>query len=293
MTFNTKVSREDVDAMYAYLKTVKPVKSAIDTNHLRFPFNQRWSMALWRELYFREGVYKPSDAKSAAWNRGAYLVEGLGHCSDCHSPRNFLGGIDKNKEFTGALNDGWFGVDLTSDIATGLGAWTVDEIVTYLKTGAYEGKTTAFGPMAEYVRTSTSQLSDVDLRAMGEYLKSIPADSPLRTPPNAADVATQRSATLYLDNCGGCHQAKGRGIPGVVPPLAGNGAVVGADPSNVINVVLGGTPQHGKYVAMPPFAQLSDAQIIEITNYVRTSWGNSAPANATAEAVSTLRAAAN
>ena len=292
--FYTKVSRADVDAMYAYLKTVKPVKSAIDTNHLRFPFNQRWSMALWRELYFREGVYKPSGAKSLAWNRGAYLVEGLGHCSDCHSPRNFLGGIDKNKEFTGALNDGWFGVDLTSDIATGLGAWTVDEIVTYLKTGAYEGKTTAFGPMAEYVRTSTSQLSDVDLRAMGEYLKSIPADSPLRTPPKAADVATQRSATLYLDNCGGCHQAKGRGIPGVVPPLAGNGAVVGADPSNVINVVLGGTPQHGKYVAMPPFAQqLSDAQIIEITNYVRTSWGNSAPANATAEAVSTLRAAAN
>jgi mono/diheme cytochrome c family protein len=129
---------------------------------------------------------------------------------------------------------------------------------------------------------------------MGEYLKSIPADSSLHVPSKAAAAATPRSATLYLDNCGGCHQAKGRGIPGVVPPLAGNGAVVGADPSNVINVILGGTSQHGNYVAMPAFAkQLSDAQIVEITNHLRTSWGNSAPANATAEAVSTLRAAAN
>jgi len=288
--FYTKASREDIDAIYGYLKTVKPVKNAVDVNHLRFPFNQRWSMAAWRELYFSEGGYKPNSAMSASWNRGAYLVEGLGHCSDCHSPRNFLGGIDKKKEFTGALNDGWFGVDLTSDIATGLGGWTIDEIASYLKTGAASGKTTAFGPMREYVRTSTSHLSDADLKAMGEYLKSIPADSRLHTGVKQADPTAQQGATLYLDNCGGCHQAKGRGIAGVVPPLAGNGAVVASDPSNVINVVLGGSPKHGDYTAMPPFASsLSDAQIVQITNYLRTSWGNSAPANATTETVAKLR----
>jgi mono/diheme cytochrome c family protein len=292
--FYTKASREDIDAIYAYLKTVKPVKNAVDVNHLRFPFNQRWSMAVWRELYFSEGGYKPNSAMSASWNRGAYLVEGLGHCSDCHSPRNFLGGIEKKKEFTGALNDGWFGVDLTSDIATGLGGWTIDEIASYLKTGAASGKTTALGPMREYVRTSTSHLSDADLKAMGEYLKSIPADSRLHTGVKQADPTAQQGAALYVDNCGGCHQAEGRGIAGVVPPLAGNGSVVASDPSNVINVVLGGSPKHGDYAGMPPFASsLSDAQIVQITNYLRTSWGNSALANATTETVAKLRVPAN
>jgi len=292
--FYTKVTREDIDAIYAYLKTVKPVKNAVDVNHLSFPFNQRWSMAVWRELYFSEGAYKPNAAKSASWNRGAYLVEGLGHCSDCHSPRSFLGGIEKSKEFTGALNDGWFGLDLTSDIATGLGSWSADSIAAYLKTGTYEGKTTAFGPMADYVQSSTSHLSDLDLKAMAEYLKSVPADSRLRTGLKATNPTAQQGATLYIDNCGGCHQAKGRGIPGVVPPLAGNGSVVAPNPADVINVVLVGMQPHGSdHGPMPSFAlQLTDVQIAEITNYLRTSWGNLAPANATPEGVASLRVSA-
>jgi mono/diheme cytochrome c family protein len=138
--FYTKVTREDVDAIYAYLKTLKPVKNAIDVNHLRFPFDVRWSMAVWRELYFAAGTYKPDAAKSVAWNRGAYLVEGLGHCADCHSPRNLLGGIEKGKDFAGGAIDGWLALDLTSDIVTGLGDWTVDEIATFLKTGATKAR---------------------------------------------------------------------------------------------------------------------------------------------------------
>ncbi|MHB8743648.1 MAG: c-type cytochrome [Sulfuricaulis sp.] len=296
--FYTKVSRDDIDAIYAYLKTVKPVKNKIGINHLRFPYNNRMTLAVWRELYFSEGAYKPDATKSAAWNRGTYLVEGLGHCSDCHSPRNSLGAIKKNKKFSGALLDDWYGPNLTSDIATGLGSWTVDDIATYLKTGAFRGKTTAIGPMAEVVRTSTSHLSDADLQAMGEYLKSLPPDSRLRTGVKPADPTRQRGATLYIDNCVGCHQANGRGIPGAVPPLAGNGAVVAPDPSNVINMVLRGMPQRGRYVRMPSFAprlmpsfapHLTDAQIADIANYLRTSWGNAARANATAKAVAKLR----
>src|SRR6266849_6583156 len=164
--FYTRVTREDSDAIYAYLQSLKPVRNAVDVNHLRFPFDQRLSMAGWRELYFAARTYQADPAKSPAWNRGAYLVEGLGHCSACHSPHNRMGAIEKDKEFTGAGIDGWFALNLTSDIAAGLGAWTAAEIATYLKTGTYGGKTTVLGPMAEVVRNSTSHLTDADLAAM-------------------------------------------------------------------------------------------------------------------------------
>jgi mono/diheme cytochrome c family protein len=288
--FYTKVTREDVDAIFAYLRTVKPVRNAVEVNHLRFPFDQRWSMAAWRELYFTEGTYKPDPSKPASWNRGAYLVEGLGHCSDCHSPRNLLGGIEKSKDFDGAVIDGWFALDLSSDIATGLGAWSVDDIAAYLKTGAYKGRTTTLGPMAEVVRNSTSHLTDADLRAIGEYLKSLPPDSTLRTGRKRPDPTRARGAQLYLENCSGCHQAGGRGVPGVFPPLAGNGVVVASDPANIIKVVDGGVPARGGYVPMPGFAtQLTDQQVAEIANYIRTSWGNAAAPNVTSAMVATSR----
>jgi len=292
--FYTKVTREDSDAIYAYLRSVKAVRSAVDINHLRFPFNQRWSMLVWRELYFDEATVKADPARSAAWNRGAYLVEGLGHCSSCHSPRNALGGIEKKDAYTGATIDGWFALNLTSNLHTGLGNWTAKEIATYLKTGAYKGKTTTFGPMAEVVQNSLKYLTDADLQAMAEYLKSIPPNSSLRTGRPAPDESRQRGAALYLDHCAGCHQSKGRGISGVFPPLAGNGAVIAPDPANIFKVVLGGIPARGGYIPMPPFAaQLSDQQIADIANYARTSWGNSATPSATPAAVAKLRGATN
>ncbi len=292
--FYTKAAREDIDAIYAYLRTVKPVRNEVTVNHLYFPFDQRWSMAAWRELYFREGVYKPDPNQSASWNRGAYLVEGFGHCSDCHSPRNLLGGIEKSKDFNGAVIDGWFALDLTSDIATGLGAWSADEIATYLGTGTYKERTTTLGPMAEVVRNSLSHLTESDLRAMAEYLKSIPPESRLRTGRVAADPARVRGAALYVDNCAGCHQANGRGIPGVFPPLAGNGVVVAADPNDILKVVDGGIAPRGSYIQMPSFGdKLTDQEVAEIANYVRTSWGNRAAPNVTLESVAKMRAAKN
>ena len=288
--FYTRLTRADSDAIFYYLRTLKPVSNAVDINHLRFPFNQRWSMAVWRELYFDEGTFKPDPSKSASWNRGAYLVEGLGHCSSCHSPRNALGGIEQSKAYTGASIDDWFAPNLTSNLHTGLGAWTAAEIATYLKTGAVAGRTTAFGPMAEVVTNSLSHLSDADLAAMAEYLKAIPTNSSLRTRKPAPDPTRLRGATLYMDHCGGCHQAKGRGIPGVFPPLAGNGAVIAPDPSNIIKVVLKGLPQRGAYIPMPALGdQLDDQQIADIANYVRTSWGNVAAPNSTAAMVAGLR----
>ena len=292
--FYTRVTRADVDAIYAYLRTVKPVRNAVDVNHLDFPFNVRTAMGVWRELYFREGVYRPEPSQSAAWNRGRYLVEGLGHCSDCHSPRNLLGGIEKTKQFSGALIDGWFALDLTSDISTGLGSWSTQELATYFKTGVAKDKTTTLGPMAEVIRNSLSYLTDDDRMAMAEYLKLLPPDAPLRTGRLPPDPTKLRGAQLYTDNCSGCHQALGRGVPGVFPPLAGNPVVLAQDPNNILKVVDRGIRARNGYIAMPAFnVQLTDQQVADIANYVRTSWGNAAPPNATPAMVAKLRAGPN
>jgi mono/diheme cytochrome c family protein len=288
--FYTRVTRADSDAIYAYLRSLAPVTSLIEVNHLHFPFDERWTMGGWRELYFREGTFAPSPNKSAAWNRGAYLVEGLGHCSACHSPRNLLGAIEKSKEFEGAVVDGWFALDLSEDITTGLGSWSVDDIATYLKTGAYSGKTTAIGPMAEVVHNSLQYLTDSDLHAMGEYLKAIPSDSPLRTGRPRPDATRERGASLYIDHCAGCHQSMGRGIAGVFPPLAGNGVVLAPDPVDVAKIILLGIPQQNGFIAMPSFAgDMTDQQIAVLANYVRMNWGNSAAPDATSLMVEKLR----
>jgi mono/diheme cytochrome c family protein len=290
MDRNTQVSREDSDAIYAYLRTLKPVNSLIEVNHLHFPFDERWTMGGWRELYFTEGAFAPNPNGSPAWNRGAYLVEGLGHCSACHSPRNLLGAIEKSKEFAGAVIDGWFALDLSEDISTGLGSWSIDNIATYLKTGTLKGKTTAIGPMAEVVHNSLQYLSDSDLRAIAEYLKAIPADSPLRTGRRRPDPTRLQGANLYIDHCVGCHQSMGRGIPGVFPPLAGNGVVLATDPADIVKIILLGIPPQNGLIAMPSFAgAMSDQQIAALANYVRTSWRNAAAPDATGSMVATLR----
>jgi mono/diheme cytochrome c family protein len=289
--FYTKVSRADSDAIYAYLRSLNPVTSLIDANHLHFPFDNRWTMAGWRELYFTEATFIARPDKSAGWNRGAYLVEGLGHCSACHSPRNLLGAVEKNKEFAGAVIDGWFALNLSEDIATGLGGWTIEDIATYLKTGALKGKTTAIGPMAEVVHNSLQYLSDSDLQDMAEYLKAIPPESPLRTGRRRPDATRAQGAKLYLDHCVGCHQSMGRGILGVFPPLAGNGVVLAPDPADILKVILLGIPSQNGLIAMPSFAaSMTDPQVAALANYVRTSWGNSGPPDATSSEVAGLRA---
>jgi mono/diheme cytochrome c family protein len=288
--FYTRVTRPDSDAIFAYLKTLQPVRNAVDANHLRFPFNQRWTMAGWRELFFGEGTFRPDPKATASWNRGAYLVEGLGHCSACHSPRDELGGIERRHEYTGAEIDGWFAPNISSNLHVGLGTWTADEIAAYLKTGVRKGHTTTFGPMAEVVHNSTSHLTDADLAAMAEYLKALPPESPLRAAKAAPAESRIRGASLYMDHCSACHQAKGRGMSGIFPPLAGNGAVIARDPGNVLQAVLKGIPMQDGYVPMPSFAsQLTDQQVADVANYVRTSWGNDAAANASAADVARLR----
>ena len=287
----TKVTREDSDKIYDYLRTVQAVSNPIEVNHLNFPFNIRSSMIVWRELFFKVGSYKADPAQSAAWNRGAYLVEGLGHCSSCHSPRNLMGAIENSKAYTGSLIDGWYALNLTSNPLTGLGKWSAEDIARYLKTGSYKGKTTALGPMQEVVHNSTSKLTDPDLLAMATYLKSIPANSSLSEDRKKVDTSYLVGTKLYIDNCSGCHQSSGRGITGVIPPLAGNPVVMAEQPNDIIKVMIRGIQGRDGYIAMPGFAsRLNDQEILEISNYVRSSWGNRADPNTTKSLVEKIRA---
>ena len=289
-TFFTKVTRADVDDIYAYLRTVKPVANRVDVNQLRFPFDIRLTQMAWRELYFTEGTFAPDPKKSAQWNRGAYLVEGLGHCGACHSPRTILGGIKRGEQLTGAHVDHWFALNLTNDLRRGIGKFSDKQLVAFLKRGAVKGKTTAVGPMREVVHNSLSYLTDDDLMAIAIYLKSQPArgaPSPVAT----SVKPDSKAAHLYLDHCAPCHQAKGIGMPGAIPPLAGNPVVLAPDPSDVLSVVLSGVPARGGYMAMPSFASLRNDDLAGIANYVRTSWGNTASQPVRADTVQAIRTA--
>ncbi len=286
----TKVTREDSDKIYDYLRTIQPVSNSVEVNHLDFPFNIRSSMIVWRELFFKPGTYKSDPAQSAAWNRGAYLVEGLGHCSSCHSPRNLMGAIENSKAYTGSVIDGWYALNITSNPLTGLGKWSAQDIARFLKTGSYESKTTALGPMEEVVHNSTGKMTDSDLLAMGTYLKTLPANSSLSEDQKKVDANTLVGTRLYIDNCSGCHQSSGRGITGVIPPLAGNPAVIAAQPNNIIKVIIRGITARNGYIPMPSFAsRLNDQEIVEITDYIRSNWGNTANPDATKALVEDIR----
>jgi mono/diheme cytochrome c family protein len=202
-----------------------------------------------------------------------------------------MGAIKPSKEFTGAVIDGWYALNLTSAPITGLGNWTIQDIANYLKTGKNPGKTTAFGPMQEVVHNSTSHLNAADLTAMATYLKSLPADSRLVADQRKLDMNKVEGARLYIDNCSGCHQSSGRGIVNVIPPLDGNPAIIAPNGADIIKVVIRGINARNGYIPMPAFAsKLTDDEIATIANYVRSSWGNAASANVTAAQVKSVRA---
>jgi mono/diheme cytochrome c family protein len=169
-TYYTKVTREDVLAIRAYLNTVPAVQNSVEPNQLPFPFNIRASLIEWDELFFKPGTFQPNPNKSAEWNRGAYLVEGLTHCGMCHTPKNFLGGDKPRGHLQGYALQGWFAANITNDPRRGLGSWSVNDIASYLKTG-HSPTAIATGLMAETIGQSTTRMKDADLRAIAAYLK--------------------------------------------------------------------------------------------------------------------------
>jgi mono/diheme cytochrome c family protein len=283
-TFTTKATREDIDAIYDYLSTVPQQIYPVDVNHLEFPFSIRFTMLAWNELYFRPGSYVPDPGQSAAWNRGAYIVEGLGHCGACHEPRNFMGAVERSAGLTGGKIGDWFATNLTPNPQTGLGTWSIDEVVAFLKRGQ-NARMVAEGPMAEVVHNSLKYLTDDDLRAVAEYLKSQPARKSTSSEPPTVAFDRARAATLFVNNCAACHGPQGAGMPAAAgggPPLRDNPLVVAPDPTNIVSATVGGLPAHFGHGAMgSQLNGVTAGQLADIINYVRTSWGNHAAADVT------------
>ncbi len=281
--YYTRMSRTDVLAIRAYLNTVPAVRNEVDSNQLPFPYKMRSLMGVWDALYFKPGVYREDSSKSAAWNRGAYLVEGPGHCGACHTPKSALGGDELKHAYQGYTLQGWFAPDITNNEDTGLGRWSATDIVEYLK-GGHNRYAAASGPMGEEVMDSSSQWTDADLQAMAEYLKGQPVERASGRPPPASDPLMTAGAAIYWDSCSACHKADGSGVPYLFPDLAHAPSVASREPTTLIRVVLQGansaaTDEEPTGPQMPAFGwQLTDAQVAAVTTYIRNSWSHAAPA---------------
>jgi len=279
----TKLTRDDVVAIRAYLATLKSIRHSVSPPDLIWPLNHRAMMRGWNLLYFSSGTFEPNPQKSEQWNRGAYLVEGPGHCGACHTPKNFFGADRPGQAFGGSEIGGWFAPRLDSAPRSGLASWSADDIAEYLQSGR-NGKSHAGGPMAEVIVNSTSRMSDADVQAMAAYLKDLPAGAPEPTvaPPSPQQMAS--GASIYNGACIACHEADGSGSPRVYPPLPGNANLQSSNPLSTIRIILSGaktvtTPRAPNTGSMPAYAdKLTDQQIADVATYIRNAWGNTAPA---------------
>ena len=281
----TKVTREDSDAIYAYLMSVPPVRQENRPHELRFPFNQRELLIGWRTLYFRQGEFEPDPEQSEQWNRGAYLVEGLGHCSMCHTAVNRLGGSSESRAFEGGMipNQNWYAPSLTSNREAGLGNWDLQDIADLLQVGASK-RGAVYGPMAEVVYNSLQYLTDEDAMAMAVYLKSLPPRESDPLPPSQARLVDpsvmELGRRIYEQQCAICHGDEGKGFPPQMPPLAGNQSITMSSPVNPIRMVLNGgyapgTRKNPRPHGMPPFSHiLSDEEVAAVVTYIRVAWNN-------------------
>jgi mono/diheme cytochrome c family protein len=288
----TKITREDVLAIRAYLSTLTPVHNIPPPPQLRWPLNYRVVMRGWNWLFFKPGTFEKNPQKSEEWNRGAYLVEGAAHCGACHTPKNMFGADKRGQTYGGGLIDGWFAPRLDGAERSGLKSWSIDDIAEYLQSGR-NGRSHAGKLMAEVVVNSTSKMSDADVRAIAVYLKDSPAGAPEPVvPPQQAQMTD--GARIYKGACIACHEADGTGAPRIYPPLPGNANLQSADPSSTLRIILDGaetvtTPRAPNTGSMPAYAaKLTDQEIADVASYIRNSWGNVAPA-LTAEQVRKAR----
>ncbi len=295
-TSYTKLSYADAMAIKAYLFSLQPVNVAPTPSSMAFPFNQRPVLLGWRLLFFSAGPMKMDPNWDEHMKNGAYLTEALGHCGECHTPRNILSAMELSRAYAGAPIDDLYAPNISSDKTQGVGGWAQDDLVAYLHDGGNMVKGSPFGSMGDMVANSTSQLPVSDVQDIATYLQT--ATKPQQTTPHAAvadaDASIARGATVYATNCAACHGKTGAGLPPrFAPNLAGNDSIVADQPYNVMGPVLTGLAPWTK-IPMPGFAtRLSDQQIADVANYVRTAWGNKGVANATPDQVKHLRGVAS
>ena len=301
----TLVTRDDSDALLAYLKSLAPVEKENLPNALRFPYQSQAALAVWRALYFSPGVYKPDTSRQAEWNRGAYLVNGLGHCSACHTARNALG-ASTGQNLAGGLIpvQNWYAPSLVSPHEAGVGGSEGERVewVNLLKNGV-SAHAVVNGPMTEVVLGSTQYLSAEDLSAVALFVQDLPKSSVATDKPPGNDLSVMaltpsvqvptapvdiKGAKLYEQHCAQCHGANGKGqqigAVNAYPALAGNRAVLSAQTVNLVQIVLNGgyapaTSGNPRPFGMPPFVLvLNDNEVAAILTHIRGAWGNRANA---------------
>lgn len=299
-TSYTYVSDADALAIKAYLFSLAPVRATPPTNTLSFPFNQRWAMMFWSEIFNPDTRYEPDTSKSAEWNRGAYLAEALAHCGECHTPRNPAFALNNRKKFAGAITAGWRAFNISSDKATGVGGWRDDDLISYLSAGHAAGHGSASGPMGEAVDHSLSQLAPEDIRAIVTYLRSVPptasSDLPATLAPPAPashrdSVQEARGKTVFQGACVSCHGWTGESTISPMATLTGAWAVNDPGATNVAQIVISGTKRHTPdgALSMPAFGNAySDEEIAAVANYVTARFGSKG-SKLTAQDVAELR----
>ena len=277
-----RMPRADTDALFAWLQSLPPTPNRLQRNQLPFPFNIRALMSVWNMLYLDKAEFKPDPAHDEPWNRGAYLVQGPGHCAACHTPKTVLGGPKDAHDLHGGEFGTWFAPDLTANGRTGLGGWTRDELVQFLRTGR-NAHASASGEMGLVVQDSTSQLADDDLQAIATWLGDRAASPPASmTPPDTALM--KAGEAIFVDQCSACHLMRGQGQTLAFPPLARSANLQQTDPTTALHIILAGaqaspTRAQPTPFTMPAFAwKLDDRQVAAVATYVRNEWGNAAPA---------------
>jgi mono/diheme cytochrome c family protein len=296
----TYMTDEDALAIKAYLFSLAPLRAETPPNTLMFPFNQRWSLAVWSALFNRDKRFEPDTARTAEWNRGAYLAEALAHCGECHTPRNPAFALDNREKFAGAVAAGWRAYNITADKGTGVGAWSDDQLVSYLSTGHAAGRGTASGPMGEAVDESFSRMVPEDIRALVAYLRSVPAIAssepatlapPASQSPKTGGTADARGKMVFQGACVSCHGWTGESPLTPFATLTGARAVNDPAAINVAQIVISGTKRQAPpgALSMPAFGSAySDAEIAAVANYVTARFG-SKPSAITEQDVAALR----
>jgi mono/diheme cytochrome c family protein len=301
-TSYTYISDDDALAIKAYLFSLPPVHAPARENTLGFPFNQRWGMMFWSAVFNPDTRFKPNTSKSVEWNRGAYLAEALAHCGECHTPRNPAFALDNRNKFAGALTAGWRAFNISSDKQTGIGAWSDDQLASYLSTGYATGHGTASGPMGEAVDHSLGQLAPEDIRAIVAYLRSVPAvssrDLPATTAPPApalhkegVTTADARGKMVFEGACVSCHGWTGESPVSQFATFTGSRAVNDPGATNVVQIVISGTKRltPAGAISMPAFGDAySDDEIAAVANYVTKRFGAEG-SRITADEVAALR----
>lgn len=292
----SRVTDKDLLDILAYLKTIPAVHEEVAPNQLPFPFNIRQMMFGWNLMFFNPSPFKPDPKQSVEWNRGKYLVDGLGHCTACHSGKNFLGG---DTDYLQGYNlEGWHAPEITGNDYVGIGGWSVADVQSYLHAGGNRISVAA-GSMGEAVTNSTQYMTDADTKAIATYLKSLPGSDLKRpTPLDAQEAQMSLGREVYLNNCAACHKSDGTGVEAMVPSLASNPSVQAPGANNAIRtILLGGrgapTVTNPTSAEMPTFAwKLSDEEVAAVSTYIRNTWGNAGAAISTGD-VTTLRKSLN